>query len=224
MITYPRLLPAQITYVTQGFGVDGHETDFPGFNRKSNFQVHAGGLNDRHVGRLTTPHLIPANFRVMRAWLQSLRAGRTFEVYDTDRKQSSHYTASSVTVDSSTITCDSSSVTSDAESLPGTGRVDGNQSGRTLVSKSWNNSADLHDAGDTISIAGHIYTVLEDAASDASGAVTYMVDPVLKNVLDGQAIRTRRAHMIAQLQGGGLFLETDNTKSGSISFAFEEVL
>lgn len=225
MITFPREFPTDIPIAKARFGLDRHNATARGFNQNVSVQVHAGGLNDRWTGAWTTAVLTDAQHRFVTAWVMSLQDRlEAFLAYDPDRRTSSQYTASARTSDDDTITCDADTVNVDVDSLPGVGFVNGDQTGRTLASKGWNNSANLFNSGDFKEIAGHLYMAIEDSASDGSGNASHRVIPNLKNVLDNTPIFTRNPVMKARLSAPFQGYEVAPESRGSISFAFEEVL
>lgn len=225
-INYPRNLPQEIKFRTSRWGLSKQQAAFEGFNRVISVQPHAAGLNDRFEGVLTTPHLSEADFNTITAFLDSMdgRIG-TMRVFNPDMIVPQSHTAATVTGDMDTITGDDDTFKGDVSATPGFGKVNGGMVAGKQPTDGWPNSTVVATNGDFHSIEGHIYKVLDkEVTSDGSGNAAFHYQPLPKNLTDNAPIYTDRPTMIARLQTSSHFHDTDDTKSGAVSFAFEELV
>lgn len=206
-ITYPRELPPGIVFKSSRFGLNVNQSVFTSeISRKIQVQQHAAGATDRWEGIFTTPHLSAVQHRALTAWLVSLRGREgTILIPDPDRKVPFGLPGASVPL------------------------VKGaSQTGVALITDVWDISTNgLLLPGDRFQLAGinQYFELTERVDSDGSGDSTLAFEPALRtSPADNAPLTIQTPKLLARLTSNVSAWETDHTKSGPITFAWEEVV
>lgn len=199
-ITYPRALPSGISFKASRIKLDFHKSTFEATSRKKTRQSWNEGKTDRWTGVYTTPKLNNTQLRLVSSWLRAMIDDNgSFYAIDPDN------TEPSVTV-------------------TGTPLVNGaSQTGKTVITDGWANSTTVMYAGDRIQIETQYYELKEDIVTDGTGNATIEIMPALRSSpANNAAITTSDPVMIAKIADIENTINTDHTKTGVISFAWEE--
>jgi hypothetical protein len=223
-ITYPRTWPG-FGIRLSSFGLNRLQSAFEAdATRQVQVQNFNAGLSDRWEGIWTVRKLIQVDVANLSAWLTSLN-GRlgTFFAYDPDRRipnGSISIGQGSITCDNNIITCDSDLISSDN----GNGIITVNGNGQTGKSLNVNMDAVANALlpGDYVQVGTGFHIMLEVTNG---GATTLEFDPVMRSSpTDGQEVIFINPVLIARLVTQFKQWDTDQSKIGDFSFAFEEVL
>ncbi len=222
-ITYPLTYPG-FGIRLSSFGLNRLQSAFEADGtRQLQIQNFNAGLTDRWEGIWTVKKLIQVDIATLSAWLTSLN-GRlgTFFAYDPDRRTPNGNitvdAGSALTADSTTITADSTLFTADE----GIGIIRVNGGGQTGKSINVNMDAVTNALieGDYVQIGDGFHMMVE---ATNGGSTTLEFEPVVRiSPFDGQEVIFINAVMIARLTTQFKQWDTDMSKIGELSFAFEE--
>ena len=199
-ITYPVALPTGIPFQSSRIKLDFHKSTFESISRHKTRQSWNEGKTDRWIGVYTTPKLNNTQLRLMSSWMRSMIDDNgSFYAVDFDN-------------------------TEPAATVTGTPLVNGaSQTGKQLITDGWALSTTVLSAGDRIQVGSQYFEIKEDATTDGSGNVTLEIMPAIRtSPADNAPIITSNPKMIAKLSSIENTVDTDHTKTGVISFAWEE--
>lgn len=224
MITYPRTYPGYSIRLSS-FGLNRLQSSFESDStRQIQIQNFNAGLADRWEGLWTVKKINGNDLADLSAWLTSLN-GRlgTFYAYDPDRRTPNGAISTGegdLTCDSTLVTCDSTLVTCDE----GAGIIHVNGGGQS--GKSLNVIMDAVTAalrtGDYVQVGTGLHMMM---VTTNGGTTTLEFEPVMRSSpVDGQEVIFINPVMIARLSTQFKQWDTDFSKIGEFTFAFEEVL
>ena len=199
-ITYPRALPAGISFTGSRIKLDFNKSSFDATSRKKSRQSWNEGKTDRWVGVYTTPRLTATQLRLVSSWLRAMIDDNgSFYAIDPDN-------------------------TAPATAVGGTPLINGaSQTGGSVITDGWSFSVTAMLAGERLQIGAQYYELKEDVVTDGAGNATIEIMPKLRaSPADNAAITTTDPVMIAKLSNIENTIDTDHTKTGVISFAWEE--
>lgn len=221
-ISFPRTF-LDLSIRTSQFGLNRLQSVFEAeASRQPLIQNFNAGKTDRWEGLWTVKKIQGNDLGNLSAWLTSLN-GRlgTFFAYDPDRRVPNGNISQGVgnlTCDSTAITCDSTLITCDE----GAGIIHVNGGGQT--GKSLNVIMDgVTDAllpGDYVQVGIGFHIIVE---ATNGGTTTLEFEPVMRSSpVDGQEVKFLNPVMIARLAEQFKAWDTDESRIGQFTFAFEE--
>ena len=187
-ITYPRDLPAGISFKGSRIRLDFHKSAFAAASRKTSRQSWDAGKTDRWTGVYTTPKLSNAQLKIFSAWQDAMIDDNgKFYAIDPDN------TAPSLTV-------------------VGTPLVNGSsQTGGSLATDGWEVSKTVMLAGERLQIEDQYYKLKEDVVTDGSGQATIEIMPKIRtSPANNAVITTTNPKMIAKLSNLENTIDTDH--------------
>tara|TARA_R110000787_G_scaffold285016_2_gene399573 strand:- start:2891 stop:3505 length:615 start_codon:yes stop_codon:yes gene_type:complete len=201
-ITYPRALPAGISFNASRFKLDFNKSTFDATSRKKSRQSWNEGKTDRWIGVYSTPRLTATQLRLVSSWMRAMIDDNgSFYAIDPDN-------------------------TNPATVVTGTPLVNGaSQTGGSIITDGWAFSVTAMLAGERLQIGTQYYELKEDVVTDGAGNATIEIMPKLRaSPANNAVITTANPKMVAKLSGIENTIDTDHMKTGVISFAWEEEL